>query len=56
MEVILSYPTDAIGLMVKSAQEITDDAITLTHVDTTNGTILIHSRNSKATALLYGST
>ena len=47
MEVILSYPTDAIGLMVKSAQEITDDAITLTHVDTTNGTILIHSAQLK---------
>ena len=47
VEVMLSYPVDAIDLAIRSAQEVTDEAITLTHVDTTNGTILIHSAQLK---------
>ena len=47
VEVVLSYPVDAIDLAIRSAQEVTDEAITLTHVDTTNGTILIHSAQLK---------
>ena len=50
VEVMLSYPVKDIDLNVASVEAVTDQAITLTHVDTTNGTILIHSAQLKGSS------
>ena len=50
VEVMLSYPVKDIDLNVASVEAVTNQAITLTHVDTTNGTILIHSAQLKGSS------
>ena len=43
VEVILNYPVKDIDLHMNSIEAVTDQAITLTWVDTTSGSILLHS-------------
>ena len=47
VEVVLNYPVQDIDLSMASVEAVTDQAITLTHVDTTSGSILIHSAQLK---------
>ena len=43
VEVVLNYPVKDIDLHMNSVEAVTDQAITLTWVDTTSGSILLHS-------------
>ena len=43
VEVIVSYPVRDIDLQINSIEAVTDQAITLSWVDTTSGSILVHS-------------
>ena len=43
VEVIVSYPIRDIDLQINSIEAVTDQAITLSWVDTTSGSILVHS-------------
>ena len=43
VEVVLNYPVKDIDLHMNSIEAVTDQAITLTWVDTTSGSILLHS-------------
>ena len=47
VEVILDYPVNDIDLSLVTAEALTDQAITLTWVDTTHGSILLHSAQLK---------
>ena len=47
VEVILDYPVNDINLSLVTAEALTDQAITLTWVDTTHGSILLHSAQLK---------
>ena len=47
VEVILDYPVNDIDLSLVAAEALTDQAITLTWVDTTHGSILLHSAQLK---------
>jgi len=47
VEVILDYPVNDIDLSLVTGEALTDQAITLTWVDTTHGSILLHSAQLK---------
>ena len=47
VEVVVSYPVKDIDLSMASIEAVTDEAITLTWVDTASGSILLHSAQLK---------
>ena len=50
VEVVVSYPVKDIDLSMASIEAVTDEAITLTWVDTASGSILLHSAQLKGSS------
>ena len=50
VEVVVSYPVKDIDLSMASIEAVTDQAITLTWVDTASGSILLHSAQLKGSS------